>query len=36
VADARSSLGLRLLSLRTNESLRDMARESGGEAMSMI
>ena len=35
VAEARSSLGLLLLLLlRVDESLRDMGRESGGEAMS--
>jgi hypothetical protein len=33
VADARSSLGLLLLLLRVDESLRDMGRDSGGEAM---
>lgn len=33
VADARSSLGLLLLLLRVDESLRDMGRDSEGEPM---
>jgi len=36
VAEARSSLGLLLLVLRVDESLRDIGRDSGGEAMSTM